>query len=53
MGLEICNHVRDWYKIKNYLGEVENSIMPIGNTSIHTQINLSVFINKVSFISIL
>jgi len=37
---------------KQHLREVENSIMPIGNTNIHKHINVSEFINKLSFICI-
>jgi len=37
---------------KQNLRDVENSIMPIGNTNIHKHINVPKFINKFSFICI-
>jgi len=37
---------------KKHLREVETSIMPIGSTNIHKQINVPEFINKPSFICV-
>ena len=50
--LEFSNRVRNWNIIKkNHLRVVEISIMPIGYTNIHIQINVSEsFIKEVSFV---
>jgi len=50
---EISNRVRNWNKAKKKLYGVEISIMPIGNTNIHININVSHFISNFSFISVL
>jgi len=51
--LEVSNRVRNWNKVKNFIFVVENSIRLIGNTNNHKQNNVSVFINKLSFICVL
>ena len=51
--LDISNRLRNWNKVKKPLREVKIAIMPIGITNIHKQINVSEFINKLSFICVL
>jgi len=52
--LEVNKHVWNWNKVKKkHLREYETSIMPIGITYIHKQINVTDFINKLSFICLL
>jgi len=51
--LEVRNRVRNLNKFQNIIFVGRTSIMPIGITNIHIEINVSVFINKRSFISVL
>ena len=51
--LDVSNRVRNLNKVKKHLREVKTAIMPIGITNIHKQINVSEFINKLSFICVL
>jgi hypothetical protein len=48
--MEVSNRVRNWNKVKNYkyVG-LKLQLMPIVNTNMHIQINVSELINKPSF----
>ena len=48
--LDVSNRVRNRNKVKKTFIEFETSIMPIGITNIHKQINVSKFINKLVFV---
>ena len=50
-GQKSCKELK--YSKKIHTRVVENSIMPIGNTNIQSQSNVSEYINKRSFISVL